>query len=383
MSENHHGKLTQILLCLFMTICLFGCSSARRTEPLENYPIEHELEFGGAYIKMSIDDFLDMGYRFGDCVRVEFSNGYVYENLPFYNGYFVSPDETLLVGYPGYPYIKVAVYNGEDMWYEAGLSDTDTATVTLVERGRYLEIQQAHDVQQENERAAYESDEIFANFRPLNFGNLRDNLIYRSSSPCDNTYNRASYVQTLMEQHGIKLVIDLSDTPEELASIMSSDPNLSPYYQTLYNEGKIMTPVINTRYSDHEIKSKIVTMLVDMVHEPGPYMIHCALGKDRTGFIALLLEMLAGASYEDMRDDYMKTYENFYHISVNNEKQKYETIVSESYELLLQTLVPDETADLKTADLVPYAEAYLKEGGMSDEDLDFLKSVIMNYEKQR
>ena len=50
----------------------------------------------------------------------------------------------------------------------------------------------------------------------------------------------------------------------------------------------------------------------------------------------------------------------------------------ESFTELLHYLVRDERVDLQTADLAPYAETYLKEGGMSDMELEALKAAIMN-----
>lgn len=43
-----------------------------------------------------------------------------------------------------------------------------------------------------------------------------------------------------------------------------------------------------------------------MIRYEGPYLLHCSLGKDRSGFMSLLLEML---------EDYMRTYESFCRIT--------------------------------------------------------------------
>lgn len=372
-----YRRMLSILISLVCACSLLGCRQKEDTMTVKDYPIEHELEFGGCYIKITIDDFLARGYRFGDSVHVSFSNGYVLESLPFYSGYYVGEGEPLLVGYPGYPYIKVAVYNGDDLWEDAGLSENDTATVSLNEAGRYSAMQEARDVNQSSDRSQYDSDEIFANFRPLAGGRLKENLIYRASSPCDNTYGRAAYVDALMEDSGIRLIIDLSDTEEALHEHMTENDTLSDYYVSLYNEGNVILPVMNTRYGSDEMKVKLADMLKEMCSHEGPYLIHCSLGKDRTGFVAILLEMLAGASYQEMLDDYMLTYDNFYHISPHNEPEKYRIVIDESFTSLLRYLVTDETADL-TGDLSSYAEAYLKAGGMSDEDLELLKKTILD-----
>ncbi|MBE6129828.1 MAG: tyrosine-protein phosphatase [Erysipelotrichaceae bacterium] len=378
--ENKKMRTLRLKILLILAVVVFtasGCAENDRSMNLENVPIEHETEFGGCYIKITISDFLDLGYRFGDSVRVEFSNGYILESLPFYSGYYVGEEEMLLVGYPGYPYIKVAVYNGEDFWDDAGLTESDTASISLNEAGRYSAIQDARDVHQTTDRSEYDSDEIFANFRSVSGGRLKDNLIFRSSSPCDNTYGRAAYADALLEKNGIKLIVNMSDTEESLRQhIQDSSP--SAYYMDLYENGRILLPVINTRYGTDEIKHKIAEVMRTVSKEEGPYLFHCSLGKDRTGFVCLLLEMLAGATYEEMLDDYMLTYDNFYHISPHNEPEKYKIVIDESFTELLHYLVRDERVDLQTADLAPYAETYLKEGGMSDMELEALKAAIMN-----
>jgi protein tyrosine/serine phosphatase len=44
-----------------------------------------------------------------------------------------------------------------------------------------------------------------------------------------------------------------------------------------------------------------------MLNRPGPYLIHCYAGVDRTGFMAIVLEALMGASLHDIIDDYLKS----------------------------------------------------------------------------
>ncbi|MBO7698784.1 MAG: hypothetical protein J6S38_07125 [Erysipelotrichaceae bacterium] len=42
---------------------------------IQDYEIEHEQEFGGVYVKISIEDFNKLGFSYGDNVNVEFDNG--------------------------------------------------------------------------------------------------------------------------------------------------------------------------------------------------------------------------------------------------------------------------------------------------------------------
>ena len=365
------------VLAILLGISAAGCSAPKVVSEAVSYPVEHEHEFGGVYIKIPIEDFLASGFSFGDSVRVEFSNGFVLEDIPFYNGYYVPEGDPLLIGYPGYPYIKAANNNGKDLWDEAGLSESDTAVVRMNIPGKYLEIMNLRDMPLISDRNAFESDEVFASFRSLSGGRMKENVIFRSSSPVDDTYGRAKYASSLMEKYGIRFVINMTDSVETLENHLSSDGAESTYYAQLYKEGNVLMPQINTRYEEKENKTAAANALRTMCQKEGPYLIHCSLGKDRTGFIAILLEMLAGADYEEIVEDYMMTYDSFYHVTKTGSPDKYNTVVDEDFTGLIRHIVTDPSVDLQTADLSSWAEKYLREGGMSDADLETLKSVIM------
>ena len=49
--------------------------------------------------------------------------------------------------------------------------------------------------------------------------------------------------------------------------------------------------------------------------KPLKLYVHGLEGKDRTGFMCAVLQMLCGASYEEILEYYMKTYENYYKIT--------------------------------------------------------------------
>ena len=106
------------------------------------------------------------------------------------NGYYVDAGEKVLVGYPGYPYIKLAINYGEDIWNLFDLNDSDTATISLSKKEKYLDIQESSDITYYDDRNMYSSDSEFANFREINVGNIKEGILYRSASPCDNKRKR-------------------------------------------------------------------------------------------------------------------------------------------------------------------------------------------------
>lgn len=87
-------------------------------------------------------------------------------------------------------------------------------------------------------------------------------------------------------------------------------------------------------------------------------------------FIAVL-ECLMGASYDEVIDDYMATFYNFYGVTENDES--YEIIVNGNIRKSLEQIFG---VDPVSADLKKEAEEYLNEIGLSNKEMIKLKSVL-------
>ena len=366
------------------------CETLKAGDVLQvtDLPIQHEPEFGGVYIEMTIEDFNALGFEFGDSVNVVFSNGYALNDIPYYNGYYVDAGEPLLIGYPGYDYIKAAINYGADLWDEAELKagkDTqddlwvaavleehDTASVVLNEKGKYYDVQMARDIQYWDERERYPSDEVFANFRGIEMGIIKPGILFRSASPCDNQHNRAPYVDKFIEANGVNVILDLADNDAKIEGYIAKDNFDSPYFLSLYEKGNVIPLAMNMNFFSDDFKQKIVQGFTEMSKKDGPYLIHCTEGKDRTGFICMLVEALAGASYDEIIDDYMVTYDNYYKINPEMDPMRYEIIKEKNIIKMIETIVGDDTVDITTAPLAPYAMQYLLDAGMAQEDIDEL-----------
>ena len=386
------------LLIVFMVLILMltGCRKKEPDKPdetakAENLATLHETEFGGVYIVITIDEFNNLGFMYGDSVNVEFSNGYRLEDIPYYNGYYVDAGEALLIAYPGYDYIKAAINYGEDLWERAGLKasrdentlwktaaldEHSTATITLNEAGKYLDIQEARDINYSDDRTKYPSDIVFANFRNFVMGDLKEGVMYRSASPCDNQHNRAPYVDALIKEAQVNCILNLSDNDSKIEKYIARSDFNSPYFLELYNNGNVYPIALNMNYLSDEFAAKIAQGFIDISEKEGPYLIHCTEGKDRTGFVCMLIEALAGAGYQEIADDYMVTYDNYYEITETKDPRKYKTILEKNLEAMLKFVVGDDKVDIKTADLSGYALNYLLKAGMSNEQIDrFLRRI--------
>ena len=381
-----------VLALLILSLCACQKKKEESNPSIADYPIEHEMEYGGVYIKIAIDDFNALGFSFGDSIDLTFDNGRKLEDIPYYNGYYVDAGEPLLIGYPGYEYIKATINYGQDLWDEfslkvpanveglwkkAVLEEHNTATITLHEKGKYLPIQEASDIHYFDERERYDSDAMFANFRSMNLGKLKRDVIYRSASPCDNQHNRAPYVDALIREAGVKTILDLADNEVKIEKYIARDGFASPYFLSLYENDQVIPIALNMNYLSDDFGMKIVQGFNLMAEKEGPYLIHCTEGKDRTGFVAMLIEALAKASYEEIEADYMKTYANYYRIDKSNDKEKYQIILERNLDGMIAFMVNDAGIDFKNCDLSIYAEKYLQRCGMSEEQIQAFKERLM------
>lgn len=343
---------------------------------LADCPVSHSPKSDGVFIEISVADFNALGFTFGDSVDVTFSNGYALKGLPYYSGAFVEPGEALLAGFSSLPSVEVGMSYGDDLWVTAGLSDGDTATVTLAEPGAFADIQKALDLSYTDERADYPSDVAFANFRELSGGNLKPGTFYRGASPVNNKNNRAAYANALVADAGVQVDFDLADNYDEIEGFLKEDAEAGvdvSHFEGLRSAGNVVAIDLSDAYQSEKYGKKLADGLVELMRHDGPVYIHCTAGKDRTGFACMLLEALAGASYQQIADDYMVTYDNYYRITAANEADRFNIIKEQRLDSMFRHVVgAEEGADLASADLSSGARNYLKAAGMTDGQIDQL-----------
>lgn len=405
MNKTMIKNLKRALLLLLISTILYSCSSkVQNTETLEskqisntstsveivttkaetiespdnaelfilNIPIEEEIKYGGVYIKNTIEEFNNLGFEYGDSLNITFSNGYEVLDLPYYSGYYNKAGEPLLVGYHGYKYIDLCITFGDRMWEEGNFKEGDTANIYLNQKAKFLNNQKLMDITYTDNRNDYSSDEVFANFRNVNTSFIKDNILYRGASPIDNKHNRAKYANELMEKANIQYAIDLSDTEEDLKKHFAKDDFKSDYYKTLYDNKKISLSIMSPNYKSEAFTKMVVKVMTDMSKNDGPYYVHCVEGKDRTGFLCMIIEGLAGASYEEIIADYMKTFENYYNVTESNNKAKYDTLKANSIDDMLRYLAGEENkdVDLKDINWANVIGRYLTDNGLDINDME-------------
>ena len=311
------NKLLTLLSLVVLSVSISGCSKGSPT--LKDCAIHRDEEFGGAYINISIPDFNKKGFKYGDSLNLTFSNNVEYTDIGYYSGYYVPAGQELVVAYPGYDYVKFCINYGDDVYTMNHFDENTKVTITVNEAGKYKDVEETLSIVYSDKIEDYpEGITQFANFREMKVGNLKEGLLYRGASPIDNRRNRAASVDSLLQQNNINFDIDLADkaiTTGFMAMddkpVLNSNFVIGDYFKQLQDNNKVILLGMAAAYKNDDFAGKMKTMFEAILNNDGPYYIHCLEGKDRTGYVCMVIEALCGATYEELVDDYFITYHNY------------------------------------------------------------------------
>ncbi len=331
-------------------------------------------KYGHALLDITIADFENAGFALGDVVTV--TAGTYSGDMPFFNGYYVDRGDYMVRAYPGHEFIAVCINYGK-FAETAGIGVGDNVTITLKEKAGALTVQEINSLVYTNVREDYASDEVFANFRPVVMGGIAEGRLYRSASPVNNENNRAAYANVLAETAGVKAVMNMADTGEELAGYFAQADFASAYYRGLSEAGAVIALGMPVNFASEEFAANIARGLTFLSGQEPPYLIHCNEGKDRAGFASMLLEALMGADRDEIIADYMLSYVNYYHLDPEKDAEKYRMIAEKNVcEMLRAVAGLEKGAPLEGVDLAAAARSYLIAGGMTEESLDALTARL-------
>ena len=332
-------------------------------------------KYGNITINLYTQNLLNAGFEFGDVLKIKIGDEEF--QAPFATDYSdVNNDELVVRASNGVGTSPIIVaINMGNFANTYGVSEGDKVTFEMSEKAGYFAEWEIRQLYRSNDRVDYDSDIIFANFRNPVIGNLSKGVYYRSSSPVNNEIGRASYVDALVKEAGIKTIIDLADSEEEINKYFADEDFNSPYFKGLYDNGQVIVLDMGVDFKSEDFKKKLKDGLEFLVSKEGPFLIHCNEGKDRAGFVAGLLESLMGASVEEIKEDYMVTYLNYYHIEDGSEQ--YNRIAeSNILESLRHIAGLEKGASLEGVDLVKASEEYLLKIGLSVEQIKEMKIIL-------
>lgn len=253
-------------------------------------------------------------------------------------------------------------------WNE-GFDENVSVFVEMSEKQGYAEEYLMHQVaaKRTDNREDYPdlSDEEYANFRAVSTTGMGKETLFRSSSPVNPTISRNHEADNALLNAGVRTVMNMADSEQAMKAF-------EDYLNTSYSHCDVIALDMEMDFFAETFTQKLADGYRWLASHEGPYLIHCKEGKDRTGFSVGILECLMGASADEIVEDYMKTYENFY--GVEHGSQQYDQIASGNIEKSLARAFGIES--IHDADLQKCAEAYLKQIGLSDDEINALKENL-------
>ncbi len=376
MRSGWNSALLLILVGLLTLATSCSDDDEGNKEPTITGKITSYNEFGAAMLDFTQADMTEAGFTLGDVISITVDD--IVLIMPYYDGYYSRNGEYLCVAYPTYPSICFTANNTGLPKELTGL-EGHTVVIKMVEKGGRLDVQTALSMSYTLDRKDYPdfTDEQFANARASKGGRLASGVLHRSSSPFCNDINRASYVSEYMESEKVMTVLNLADTEEKMKSY-----DMPPYSRQLWEEGNVILCPLKADPTADDFNKRLIAALKELPSRPAPYIVHCMEGKDRTGYVCALLEGLCGATYEEIVDDYLITYNNFFHLNPGNSPELCNTLVSLRLNtcLMYYAGVSDE-AQLPNVDYAKAFSAYLLSHGMNHQQLDALIQVLTTPKK--
>ena len=352
------------------------------TEPIQITTTIYEIaKYGNLVLYMYGSDLYDKGFEHGDILEI--AVGEKKWDVPLCTNYSdVDNGEAVLRATGATDGVVLAISMG-DFATSAGIAQKTAIdeepgyrweylmespvqiTITMKEEDGYREQWLIRQLVRTNERADYAhlSDEAFANFRVIETTGMGKGVLYRSSSPINPELGRNTYADQAAEKAGIITVVNLADPSNTYEGTENS------YYSTC----QVIYVNLGNDFLSEATLNGLAEGMRFIIDNNGPYLIHCKEGKDRAGFVSALLECLMGASLEEIIDDYMVTYYNYYGVEAGSEK--YNAIVRNNLIKVLETTF--KVDDVYKADLAAEAEAFLTEdAGLTADEVAALKGKL-------
>lgn len=384
-----------MILIVFLTGCATRTQAVQETVITEVTSSVKEIQkYGNLVLTIEKKDLDAMGAEYGDVFTVSFQDTEVY--APYCTNYsdvdlgsivLRNDGETLILainmGDFATTYSIAEKVSNPDKTYkwifEEGKTMEDISLLlTLTGKGEYRDEWLIHQLSRTDNREDYSSDAAFANFREIKGGNIGEGALFRSSSPINNEIGRAKYADALVKENGIRTVMNLADSEESILSYMEKEDFASPYYASLFENGDVIALNMGVSFKTREFQASLSEGLTFLASKEGPYLVHCTEGKDRAGFTSALLSALMGLTYQEIVEDYMTTYENYYHIEKGSEQ--YEAVKKSNIDSMLSFIASVESDKLSQVDLSLKAEEFLLAIGMEEETVRKLKeNLAKNY----
>lgn len=200
-----------------------------------------------------------------------------------------------------------------------GIEFPISVTIEMVEKGGYNDTYAIFDLKRIRSLEDYEGMSIaqFANYRMVAASGIGEGKIYRSTSPInpniDAIKNRNIAADILAGLDGVKSFVNLSDTAETAAQFEG-------FEDSYYSKQNVLYLSLGVDFNSELNKAGIVEMMNFLADAPTSVLIHDNESQNRTGFVCALLECLMGASLDEVVQDYMGTFSNYYGVTAGTDQ---------------------------------------------------------------
>ena len=209
------------------------------------------------------------------------------------------------------------------------------------------------------------TDSEFANFRMIQTSGISAGKLFRSSSPISTWGERNAIADKLSREAYIRTFINLADSD-------SGMKKHEGYNGSYYSTQRVIGLNLKMKYKSKDFRRRLARGIHFMAVNEPPYLIHCSLGKDRSGFVCAIVESLAGASWKEIERDYMLSFYNYFGILPDS--QEYDFVLNnELYKFLSEDFGVE---NLSAVNLAECAEKYLRKIGVSQADIDTLREKL-------
>ena len=364
--------LLALLLGLFGPACSAEDSSSPEAVPDLEVGIREIENLGNIILSIGPDSMRELGYEPADIILV--SAGAFEMEMPIGEEYTdvdsgqpiccMRPDKVVLAINAGNLASAMGIAAG-------GQADAPALVLSMKEKQAYAQELTLHQLsgKRTNSREDYRqlSDEEYANFRAVETTGMGTGTLFRSSSPVNPELNRNEEADEALLRSLVRTVMNMADSEETLTSY-------ADYGLTSYSACDIIALDMDMDWLGEEFQQKLAEGFRFLASHEGPYLIHCLEGKDRTGFAAAILECLMGAGADEVIEDYMLTYRNYYGIEPGT--PQYQRIAEGNIAASLSRVFGIPSIQDEDVNLSACANAFLEKIGMTSDEISSLKENL-------
>jgi len=379
---------------LIAVLCLMACTNKTNTPeavPELSGTLRVDNEFGDLIASCPPADMYKAGFQIGDMVTVQVE-GYKECIVPFVTSYNeVGMLSMCICDYRGAGKSLDLALSTASLAAHVDVKDGTPFTFKLYKQGAYLSTMALLSAKMSANRSDYDSPEQYANFRVSATQGIAPNRLFASSNPINVTRNPVRYAvaDSLASVYGIQCEVDIADSDELIANELAAESNVANWSKQLQKDNKVVALNTGVDYYSSGFQEPLARGLRFMIEHDGPYLIYCIEGKERAGFVYMLLEALAGASIDEMVRDYMVSYENYYHYEPYSEQWQLAANFSirRAIWLIIHPEVRDDifnadwdSMDFTGVDAYAMAVGYLRQCGLTDQEITALKDRLTKKE---